>query len=152
QLSFLAVGSLIWIGIWIESKTTIPDWREQMIAASRPWPVRLAKWTWTRVWIYWLLLSTVLWLCALPLVLYQFHILSPIAILISPLIWVVVFFAMWSGFFMLVAGWILPAIGVFCAAVCNWSLDGLERVVNWAEAVPGGHAWLPGPPWWWVAG
>jgi competence protein ComEC len=24
--------------------------------------------------------------------------------------------------------------------------------VHWAESVPGGHAWLPGPAWWWVAG
>ena len=53
---------------------------------------------------------------------------------------------------MLVAGWITPVIGAMFAAVCNWSLDWLERTVHWAESVPGGHAWLPGPAWWWVAG
>src|SRR5262249_19183406 len=95
QLSFLAVGALIWIGMWLDQRTKTIDHLDEMIAASRPWPVRLAKWTWTRVWIYWLLLSTALWLTSLPLVLYQFHILSPIAILISPAIWLVVFVAMW---------------------------------------------------------
>jgi competence protein ComEC len=152
QLSFLAVGALIWIGRWMEGQTVNPDRLDEMIAASRPWPVRFAKSIWARIRVYWLLLSTVLWLTALPLVLYQFHIFSPIAILISPVIWLVVFFAMWSGFFMLVAGWIVPAIGAACAAVCSLSLDGLERTVHWAESITGGHAWLPGPAWWWVAG
>src|SRR5262249_40926677 len=135
QLSFLAVGSLIGIGIWIEGRREIPDRLDEMIAASRPWPVRLAKRAWPRIWISMLLVPTVLWLTALPLVLYQFHILSPIAILISPAIAVIVFVAMWSGFLMLVAGWLAPVIGALCAAVCNFSLDCLEGTVHWAEAV-----------------
>jgi competence protein ComEC len=114
--------------------------------------VRLAKWAWPRICISVLLIPTVLWLTALPLVLYQFHIFSPIAILISPAIAVIVFIAMWSGFFMLVSGWIAPVIAASSAAVCKFSLECLERTVHWAESVPGGHAWLPGPAWWWVAG
>jgi competence protein ComEC len=152
QLSFLAVGILIWIGMWIDERKKIVERLDQVIAETRPWPVRLAKWSWTRIWIYWLLFSTVLWLASLPLVLHQFHIVSPIAIVISPAIWLVVFVAMWSGFFMIVAGWIAPVIGAGCAAICNCSLDGLEHIVHWAESVPAGHAWLPGPAWWWVAG
>ena len=153
QLSFLAVGALIGIGMWIERREKNPDRLDEMIAASRPWPVRLSKWMWTREFgSIGCCCPTVLWLTALPLVLYQFHILSPMAILISPVIWVVVFVAMWSGFFMLVAGWIVPAVGAMCAAICNFSLDWLEWTVHWAESVPGGHAWLPGPAWWWVAG
>jgi competence protein ComEC len=152
QLSFLAVGALIWIGMWLEQRKRSVERLDEVIAETRPWPVRLARWTSTRISVYWLLLSTVLWLASLPLVLYQFHILSPIAILISPLIWAAVFVAMWSGFFMLVAGWIAPLIGAMCAGVCNWSLDWLERIVHWAESVPAGHAWLPGPAWWWVMG
>ncbi len=152
QLSFLAVGALIWVGMWIERREENPDRLDELIAASRPWPVRLFTWFRVHVWIYWLLFPGVLWLTALPLVLYQFHILSPIAILISPMIWFVMFVAMWSGFFMLVAGWIIPVIGAAFAAVCNWSLGGLEQTVLWAEAVPGGHTWLPGPAWWWVVG
>lgn len=152
QLSFLAVGVLIWLGVWIEQRKNSVERLDEVIAETRPWPVRLARWTWTRIWVYWLLLSTVLWLASLPLVLYQFHILSPIAILISPLIWAAVSVAMWSGFLMLVAGWITPWIGMMLAAICNWSLDWLERIVHWAESVPAGHAWLPGPASWWVAG
>ena len=152
QLSFLAVGTLIWIGNWISQRKQNADRLTEMIAAARPWPVRFVKFVWTRIWIYWLLLTSVVWLSALPLVLYQFHILSPIAILISPAIWFVVFVAMWSGFFMLVFGWLIPVVGAVAGAVCSWSLDKLESIVHWAESAPGGHAWLGGPAWWWVAG
>ena len=37
-------------------------------------------------------------------------------------------------------------------AICGWSLDWLVRVVDWAEALPGGHFWAPGPALWWVIG
>jgi competence protein ComEC len=152
QLSFLAVGSLIGASMWIERRRQNPDRLDEMIAATRPWPVRFAKWLWAKFRLYCLLLPTVLWLAALPLVLYQFHILSPIAILISLPIAVIMFFAMWSGFLMLVLGWLAPPIGALCAAICNVSLECLERTVHWAESVPGSHTWLPGPAWWWVTG
>jgi competence protein ComEC len=43
QLSFLAVGALIWIGTWSERKAAEPDRLDQMIEASRPWAVRILK-------------------------------------------------------------------------------------------------------------
>src|SRR4051812_12315154 len=76
QLSFLAVGALIWIGAWIEYRKKNLDRLDVMIAESKPWPIRFFKWCKRYVCVYWLLLSTVLWLTALPLVLFQFHILS----------------------------------------------------------------------------
>jgi competence protein ComEC len=36
--------------------------------------------------------------------------------------------------------------------VCDVALDWLERVVRWAEGVPAGHFWAPGPALWWVIG
>lgn len=150
QLSFLAVGVLIWIGAWLSQRNAEVDPLDQLIASTRPWPVRFAKKVRQRAWEFGLV-TVVIWLTALPLVLYQFHILSPIAIVISPLVWLFMFLAMWSGFFMLVAGWLVPVIGTLCAAICNVSLAGLDSLVRWAEAAPFGHAWLPGPAWWWVA-
>jgi competence protein ComEC len=152
QLSFLAVGALIWIGNWLMQREKNVDRLDILIAASRPWYRRLAKFAWNRVWVFWLLVTGTVWLTALPLVLYQFHIMSPIAILISPMIWLFVVVAMWSGFIMLVAGWLVPAIGTWCGVICNVSLSGLESVVHWAESTRAGHTWLAGPAWWWVAG
>ncbi|MCI0333649.1 MAG: ComEC/Rec2 family competence protein, partial [Planctomycetes bacterium] len=150
QLSFLAVAALVWIGHWAAARNAeSSDRLDQLLAAARPWPRRALD-TVLR-WTGWLLVTSLaVWLVTLPLLLNQFHIASPVSVLISPAVWVVVFIAMWSGFLMLAVGWIVPVIGEFCGAVCSISLDWLEQLVDGAESLPGGHFWVPGPPWWWV--
>jgi competence protein ComEC len=106
-----------------------------------------------RRWNQWLLLTSLaVWLVTLPLVLLSFHVASPIAVIISPVVWIFVCVAMWSGYFMLTLGWLMPPVGSVCGAVCDVSLSGLEQVVAWAELLPAGHFWTPGPAWWWVLG
>jgi competence protein ComEC len=150
QLSFLAVGVLVWIGAWRESrKREAGDPLDDLLAAARPWPLR-AMHTAGR-WAGWLLVTSLaVWLITLPLLLNQFHVASPIAVLISPAVWIVVFAAMWSGFLLLTLGWLIPAAGVVSGWVCSGALSGLESLVEWAESLPGGHFWAPGPAWWWV--
>jgi competence protein ComEC len=149
QLSFLAVGALIWIGLWTESRRRDADPLDRLIDAARSWPERGVRYA--SRWTGWLLLTSfAVWLVTLPLLLHQFHLASPISILISPAIWIVVFAAMWSGFFMLVVGWLVPAIGQWCGYACDASLGCLESLVRWAESLPGGHFWTPGPALWWV--
>ncbi len=97
-----------------------------------------------------LVVSLAIWLTTLPLVLNQFHVAAPVAFVITPVIWLFVCAAMWSGFLMLAAGWLIPPLGALLGWMCNMSLAGLEWVVHWAESVPAGHVWLPGPSWWWV--
>jgi competence protein ComEC len=150
QLSFLAVAALIWISEWpMFRKVDAPDRLEELIAAARPWYIRgfsaASKWL-----ALLLLTSLVVWLTALPLVLNQVLIFSPIAIAIAIPVWLFVWFAMWTGFGMLF-GALVPAIGALCGTFCNWSLAGLDAIVHWAESAPAGHMWLPGPAWWWVA-
>jgi competence protein ComEC len=182
QLSFLAVATLISIGNrglvpsgpsdWVERMFAVdtwyvrslarcartvgwlggpPDRLEQLIAAARPRYVRSLAWCGgTIVWL--VVASLAVWLTTLPLVLNRFHVGSPIAVLISPAIWLVVFAAMWSGFAMLGIGWLIPPAAAPCGAVCAASLAGLDRLVEWAESLPVGHFWTPGPAWWWVIG
>lgn len=128
---------------------TPPDRLEQMIAAAQPWYVRaIARFAGTIGWLAFA--SLVVWLVTLPLVLSQFHIASPISVVISPVLWGVVFVAMWSGFLMLTLGWLIPAVGGLCGAVCAASLGALEQLVVWAERLPAGHFFTPGPATWWV--
>ncbi|MEX2306373.1 MAG: ComEC/Rec2 family competence protein [Pirellulales bacterium] len=128
-----------------------PDRLEQMIAAARPRYVRSLIWCGGTVrWLVYA--SLVVALTTLPLVLHRFHVGSPIAVLISPVVWVVVFVAMWSGFVLLSIGWLIPPVAVGCGAVCNLSLAGLDGLVQWADSVPAGHFWAAGPAWWWVLG
>lgn len=95
--------------------------------------------------------SGVVWLATLPLVLNAFHIASPIAVVISPVIWVLVSLAMWSGLAMLAFAPFTTSLGAVCGSICGASLGGLQAVVRWAESIPIGHFFLPGPAWWWVA-
>jgi competence protein ComEC len=151
QLSFLAVAALIWIGEGSRRWASPGDRLDQMIAASRPWPMRAARQLVT--WNAWLIWTTlVVWLTAVPLVLHHFHVLTPVTVLISPVVWAVVFVALWSGFLMLLFGWMWSPVGMLLGSVCDSSLAGLERIVVWAEEVPGGHYWAPGPAGWWVLG
>jgi competence protein ComEC len=126
QLSFLCVAAMIWMGTHFPSaRQESVDRLDQLLAAARPWYVRWSKKAGR--WTFWLLAVTlVVWLTSLPLVLYQFHILSPVAVPISPPVWLLVFFAMWSGFFLLAFGWIWQPLGVLLGSVCNYSLAGLE--------------------------
>ena len=92
------------------------------------------------------------WLTALPLVLSRFHVITPVTLLISPAIWIVVLVALWSGFLMLLVGGIAPPLAAIFGAVCDGSLGALENIVEWAEKLPAGHFWSPGPTAWWLAG
>ncbi len=151
QLSFLAVAALIWASKWSWlRRIETSDRLSQLEAETQPWYARLGAWV--KDWTIGLLLTSVaVWVVTLPLVLYTFHIVSPIAVPASLIVWPLVTIAMWSGFFMVVVGWLVPAIGVACGSVCNWSLAGLEGLVRWAESLPLGHFWAPAPAWWWVA-
>jgi len=151
QLSFLAVAVLVWLGTWpAVRRLATPNSIESLEAAARPWPARALRWSFAAVQLS-LLVSLVISLTALPLVLSQFHIVSPIAVVISPLIAAVVFVTMWSGFLMVLCGWILPPLGLAFGAVCSLFLALLEWIVDVSASVPYGHFWAPGPAWWWLA-
>jgi competence protein ComEC len=152
QLSFLAVATLIWIGPRSFARQREPaDRLDQMLAALRPWYRRAG--TFALRWMGWLFATSLaVWLVTLPLVLNQFHVGSPIAVLISPAIWLVVFVAMWSGFVMLGIGWLVPPAAVCCGSACDTSLSWLDGLVGWAESLPAGHFWTVGPASWWVIG
>ncbi len=151
QLSFLAVAAMIWVGgsSWFRRRRLL-DPLEQLEEGARPWYARfgwrLKEWT-----VVLLITSAAVWIVTLPLVLYTFHIVSPVAIPISLIVFPLVTVAMWSGFFMVILGWLMPTIGAVCGWICNASLAGLEGSVKLAEAVSWGHFWAPGPAWWWVA-
>jgi competence protein ComEC len=152
QLSFLCVAILIWVGQSKPFSAKLEaDPLEQLIASTRPWYEKVARsalrWTW-----FLLLTSAVMWLVTLPLVLYRFHVASPVALLISPVVWLLALVAMWSGFVALACGFLVPLAAVVAGALCGYSLQALVAVVDWAEAIPGGHFWAPGPAIWWLLG
>lgn len=150
QLSFLAVAAISFFAPrFLKPRTEDP--LDRLIAQTRPWPVRL----WHRFMRYGgsiCVISWLIWLVALPLTMYHFHLVSPIALVLNPLAWIPVAFALFTGFGVLIFGWILPPLGDLFGLMCNASLETLERVVSGANEIPGSHHWVPGPAAWWVAG
>jgi len=148
QLSFLAVGTLIAMaGVW--RRRDERDALARLVAKTRPWPVRafrfIASWYWRLT-----LVSAAIWLVALPLVMARFHLCSPVAVILGPLLWVPLFAALGSGFALLLVGWISPAVGDLFGACCEFSIEAIASAVEWGHFAPMSHFWVPGPAEWWV--
>jgi competence protein ComEC len=57
--------------------------------------------------------------------------------------------ALVAGLGTIVCGW-LPPVAILLGYVCAICLQGLQKVVQWAQGVEFGHLYVPGPPWWWL--
>ena len=84
QLSFLAVATMTAIPSFA-SRTQPSDPLTRLVAETRPWLVRAARKTASGIWKA-VALSAVIWLVALPLVAYRFHIVSPVATVLNPIV------------------------------------------------------------------
>ncbi|QDU31800.1 ComEC family competence protein [Anatilimnocola aggregata] len=70
QLSFLSVAAMILFSSWL-SKPVIGDPLDQLIASSRPWPIRLTRAFTGEVWRVWLT-GVIVWTVTMPLVWLQY--------------------------------------------------------------------------------
>ena len=144
QLSFLAVATLAWFEPYLLPHAPT-DPLDRLIARTRPWPQRFAKWF---VLYFWKLfvVTTVIWAVALPLILYRFNLFSPVAMLLNPLIAIPVTFAMLAGFGTLVVGAIFSPAAMPIAWFCDLMLWLTQWAVDIGAAMPNGHWYMPGPP------
>jgi competence protein ComEC len=101
---------------------------------------------------HWIAITTLIWLAALPLVMHRYQLVSPIALLLNPVIWLPMSIALFAGFGVLVFGGILPPVAAVCGWICNANLAVLEQAVAWAKQMPGGYFWTPAPAIWWMIG
>lgn len=150
QLSFLCVAVLI-AGAHQLARRQDEDALDRLIARSRPWPLRAARWS-GRWMCQMATMSARLWFFSLPLVAARFHVASLSALGLNPLLWLPMAAALWSGFLLLTLGALGGAIAWPCAAVCQSSLAVIEAAVIGAARVPCGCLWVPGPPDWWLWG
>jgi competence protein ComEC len=150
QLSFLSVVALAWLAEE-RLRRRDPDPLARLIAASRPWHHRAARrattWAWRLV-----LTSLVIWIVIAPLVMARFHLVSPVAIVLGPLLGMPVALAMAAGFGIFIVGWIAPPLAAALGWVCDVNLAFMHHSVEAARGVRGGHLWVSGPGEWWLAG
>jgi competence protein ComEC len=125
------------------------DALKQLIAKTRPWPVRWLVRLWRSIRTVWWT-SLAVWITTLPLVVYRFHLVTPVALLINPLVWLPIAAALFSGFGVLLLGPCVPALGDVFGWFCDVNLAAIELCLQLGLAVPAGHFWWPAPPAWWV--
>jgi competence protein ComEC len=148
QLSFLAVATMIAFQPLLAPRPTV-DPLDRLIAATRPWPVRAARHVGGFLWRIWLT-GALIWLVSTPLGWKQYHLISPVALVLNFLMWLPVSLAMYSGLGTLLLGGTLPLGGRICGVLCDWSLEVLERLIAAGSDWPGNHFWLAAPPGWWI--
>jgi competence protein ComEC len=150
QLSFLAVGVLVFLAARRWGREPL-DPLERLIARTRPWPLRAARRLGRPVWQA-TVASTVIWLVVCPLVMARFHLVSPAAVVLGPMLAVPVTVAMASGFGVLLAGWLVPPLAAVLGAVCDANLAIMQTCVEAMRRAPGSHFWVSGPGNWWLVG
>jgi competence protein ComEC len=148
QLSFLAVATLIAFRNQLIAQPIL-DPLDRLIAATRPWHVRLSRRIGGAMWRVWLA-GALIWLVSAPLVWKQYHLISPVALLLNFLMWIPISLAMYSGLGTLVFGSFAPLAGQICGQTCDCSLHVLERLIAVGRDWPASHAWVPSPPGWWI--
>lgn len=146
QLSFLAVATLTfgreWV-FWPPPRDPI----KRLIASTRPWHVRAFNWTGRQLRTA-ILVSGLIWIVAMPLVAFRFHLIAPIALVINPLLLVPIAWGLYGGLGVLIFGWFLPPAAYVSGWFCERNLAIIEWMIGVAQAVPFSHFWTAGPPSW----
>jgi len=150
QLSFLCVATLIVVGP--RTRFDRPhDALDQLIHRYRTLPERVAHWGGAAL-LRLLLLSLAIWLVTAPLCMERFHLISPVAIPLNVILWIPMSLALVAGFATIVLGAVWSPLGQLFGWLCDRSLGLVEWIVGLADQVPWSHAWVAGPPLWWVVG
>ncbi|MCH2177696.1 MAG: ComEC/Rec2 family competence protein [Mariniblastus sp.] len=143
QLSFLAVSGIIFFRDWIFYRGSTEP-LDELIRNTRSMPVRWARYLGYRVRQV-LLVSGLIWLLALPLVAFHFHIVAPVAPLLNPLLLLPMTLALYGGMgVLLFGGWLQPVADLF-GAICTVCLRALESTMHFFQGLPFSHYWTAGP-------
>ncbi|MAT72845.1 MAG: hypothetical protein CMJ58_25470 [Planctomycetaceae bacterium] len=150
QLSFVSAAVFAGLGEWL-ARGRQPTPLERLINDTRSWPSRLVK----RLrdgFVLGVISSTAIWIVAGPLVAAEFHIVTPIGIVLTPLIMPLVGVALAAGLASVAVGWLVPPLAAAGGAICGGCLGLTEGAVTLADSWEAGHFYTPGPAPWWLLG
>ena len=161
QLSFLAIGALVWLvspacalvrsiletirARFFGPRSALDDLERLFEPRWRKALRRVGTSTFDGV-----VASTVVWLAALPLVAFRFHLVSPIGILLNIPLIPLTSAAMLLGGLSLVLSAAWGPLGSPLAWAAAWLLSLTQTIVLWGVAQPLGHRFVVGPTWGWV--
>ncbi len=144
QLSFLAVATLHFAREWIFLQPP-HDPLSRLIANTRSLPAR-AWFGLGRIIRTAFLGSCAISFTTFPLVAYHFNVVSPIGVLVNPILLIPVSVAMYSGLVMMVCGMVFPPLASVAGWLCQTSLYLTEATVTCFESFPGAYFYTCGPP------
>jgi competence protein ComEC len=151
QLSFFSTAVLVGAARLLPPQRGPTDPIDRLIERSRSPAERMARRCGWNVWTLFAAGAAV-WLATAPLVAARFHVVSPVGLVLNVLVAPFVALAMGCGLGCLLAAPCSPLVAGWCGAGCDATLACVGWLVSCGAAVPGGHAWVAGPPAWWVAG
>lgn len=151
QLSFLAVGALIWATTWLPRFWfSAPSLATGADSPGSYLGFRLQRLGYTAMVAIGMLAAV--WLFTLPLGLARFHLFAPIGFLANAVLSPLVALVLSSGYALLVAGLLVPAAALPFAWAFDTTLAAMLWLIERAAAVPGGHYYAAGPGEGWLIG
>ena len=146
-LSFLATACLIWVVPKFQTEPLSP--LDQLTYETRPLWQKLLLDLWGGVWEGYKI-SAVIWVLVTPLAVYYTHVVSPIGLLIGPILIFLTTIALIAGFTSLLLGSLIP----FFATMGGWLmyplLAGCSVVVELADKTPGAYFYLADKSLWFI--
>ena len=96
--------------------------------------------------------SLTVWAVSMPLIVQQFHLVSCVGVLITPVIMVLTACILVFGFLMYLSALVCWPLTPVFAEFTSWSISGCDSLTHWANSLPFAYFHTPGPPGWWVCG
>ncbi len=149
QLSFLAVGGIIWSSSFLRKSQTNEDERlptpegRRWLDALRPI---------LNFFYQGYVITAAIWFATLPLTMAVFNLVSPIGYLLNVLLIPYAALTLSFGYLFLFAGLLFPASGRFLAIPFDYLVQGLLAIVERAKDLPFGHYQCDGFQTWWLIG
>ncbi|MBW3542088.1 MAG: DNA internalization-related competence protein ComEC/Rec2 [Planctomycetes bacterium] len=144
QLSFLAVGGILWWHSLAPRRRNSVALPEGAFASARRRLVSAIASGYG--------LSAAIWVLTAPVIASSFQLVSPVGLVINVLLIPLVTLVLWAGFAFLVASIVLPPVAGILALVVDVGLGWLLGVVDAASSLDLGHRYVSGPAAWWLAG
>lgn len=138
QLSFGVVGGILMFGRPVSCRI-MPEPVVQIVHPSG-WDI-LLRWL-----VDFFAVSVVAFAIALPVVMFHFQLISPLAVVLSMLALPVLTMVLAVGYLKILVGLISPAGGTLLAVPTAWAGDSLTALVTQAQRWPGASIALPSQP------
>jgi competence protein ComEC len=150
QLSFVAVCAILLTTGFVSSVRIAIERDDQPVSDhSLGWS--LLNWFLRKIFESYLI-GLGIWVMTSPLIASQFHVVSPIGILLNVLLSPLILVMFCLGYTFLLLGLIAPILFGWIGSLFEITLSWFLSIVEFAARLNLGHNYVPAPPMWWMIG